>query len=234
MLEGHVKATIIDSRGIEDRLERLVHEQRGVEALALLAKRDVVQLCECDNQIYAITAGELLARCTGADRITDDFYKPLNNWPTMTGFFTGWIALTARDASPAYGDNYTEGTYFNCGSQGAGTPSWWLGAGAHKHLNAEIETHTCSSETLSSGRRSIYRTQKFLWVPSDFSSSNIRSAEWWTYNNNYDNYRNHGSTSGWRSASRVRFKDGNGVPIVLNKTSNQSLLFEYTVRLSSL
>jgi hypothetical protein len=233
MLEGLYKTNIIDAKDIEDELARLCYLGRGREALNLLKPRDVVQTCSGHNQIYAITAGELLARCTGASRITDDFYKT-DSWPTFTGFFMGYIAMSARDATPAYSDNYTEGTFFDCSSQGAGTPSWWLGAGAHKHLSSEIETHTCYSEALSSGRRSIYRTMKYLWLPSDFSSSNIRSAEWWTPSNWNTAYRNHNSASTWRSAGRIRFKDSCGNNITLNKTSNQALLFEYTIRFTTL
>jgi hypothetical protein len=237
MIEGLVHAQVIDSTGIEKDIDYLERHGRGKEALQLLAERDVVQESKCHNQIYASVAGSLLWRCFNcADPGYGNNYWYTGGFPTWTGHYFSILYLSTKDSTPAYGDNeYFSTNWDSCNSDG-NKPSGWISVATHKHLSEEIETHTCYSEALSTGRRSIYRTQKFLWTPSSFTSSNIRSAEWYvraTENQQYD-YREHNNTYNWRWTARVRFKDTNGVNIVLNKTSNQSLLFEYTIRFTTL
>ena len=237
-MEGLVHAQVIDSTGIEKDIDYLGSTPgRGKEALQMLAERDIVQESDCHNQIYSSVAGSLLWRCFAcADPGYSNNYWYTGGWPSWTGHYFPMVYLSTKDSTPAYGDNeYASLDYDYCYNN-TNKPSGWIAVGAHKHLSEEIETHTCYSEALNTGRRSIYRTQKFLWTPSSFTSSNIRSAEWvsTSYGGQYWYRDANQQVKDFRWAARVRFKDSNGVNIVLNKTSNQSLLFEYTIRFTTL
>lgn len=78
------------------------------------------------------------------------------------------------------------------------------------------------------GREGVFLRSRWLYVPSQIVSSEIRSigAAWCEYVTDSNDER--------QSMARVRLKDAGGNPITLSKASNQALLVQYTATLVSL
>ncbi len=82
-----------------------------------------------------------------------------------------------------------------------------------------------------SGRESVRMRTRWLFLPSQAVSSNIRSLGIWGCQQNYTL----GNSINRYQTGRLRFKDpATGNPVVINKSSNQALTFEYTIHCVSL
>lgn len=98
---------------------------------------------------------------------------------------------------------------------------------SHKFFEeSQAEVDEIKSSPL--GREDIYYRERWLWAPSDFTSSNIRSFMILT---GYPAAVDGADSTG--KGGHIRLKDPNGLPVIYSKTANQILLAEYKFILAS-
>lgn len=89
-----------------------------------------------------------------------------------------------------------------------------------------IVAHTIASD--AGGRESIYGKFKWLYLPGECTSDQIRSISIWGSTTTIGGFSNH------TRHARVRIKDSGGNPVTINKAATKSLLVEYTFTMVSL
>ncbi|MHC4620655.1 MAG: hypothetical protein ACYTEQ_23145 [Planctomycetota bacterium] len=168
----------------------------------------------------------------GANLVFDHFAE-MNLWELFNGpavpnpynYGGGFslVALTTHDAEPTYQEDY--GNNFVNGNNLNGT----VGTGAGKRFyEDQIEPHLIAEDL--GGKEAIFFRTRWLWLPAEAVSSNVKSITTWTRQINTA-----ASTSSWANiVSRIRLKDSGGNPITINKTASITLFVEYTVTLTSI
>lgn len=211
-MQGHFDVTLLDSGGYSDKqFQRAIDEGRIDQLLKVLK---VEQKLSRNNLMFDHVAVCVLDHCfSGPNAPHDMYYSP--NWLNN-------IMLLTVDSDPTYTETNAEYTYPNSMSGAASSNS------AKRFITDQIDTHQLA--VLSGGREGIYFRSRWLYLPSQAVSNNIRSlgAYWCRYDDNL-------SSSIQRTRiSRVRLKDDQGRNVILNKTSRQVLLVEYEVTLFSI
>lgn len=119
---------------------------------------------------------------------------------------------------------YHWGTYTDWDST-----AWSIGdgIGAAKIMDTGIDPVYIFSEP-NNDQEAIHAKFRFLWLPSEGNSNEIRSVGIFSCENNTTGNDERGATA------RVRLKDAAGDPITLVKTPSQVLLIQYTFTLVSL
>lgn len=142
--------------------------------------------------------------------------SPYPTYNTHNPFVT--VCLMTTDSEPTFTETYNWYGNPHTPSGSANT-----GSGAKGFITSDTEDPVI--EKAADGREEIKFRERWLWLPSQGVSNNIRSlgifgAEYLNY---WDTYQR------WKSG-RIRFKDPDtGAPVVINKNLNQVLVLEYTV-----
>jgi len=194
--------------------------------------KELIESCDLDdvhgpqrNLICHSFAGSLFPRL---------FYSANVNWEWWWGGTTAWsflvgAVLASIDVEPAVTDqNPSNDDYWVTTPQKVN--NWGYGAVyiSHKWFEeSQAEVDEIKSSPL--GREDIYYRERWLWAPSDFTSSNIRSFAILT------GHPNAVDSSGayYGKGGHIRLKDANGLPVIYSKTANQILLAEYKFILAS-
>jgi hypothetical protein len=128
------------------------------------------------------------------------------------------LNLCTLDAEPTYTE-WTEQYY-----GGPSTQPNTAGAGAKRFIEDHIEAHQI--QCAPDGREEITLRERWLFLPSEGVSSDIRSlAVYFRLDGDYlyESYT-------YRFA-RIRLKNQAGLPIIINKTNRHVLLVEYVATL---
>lgn len=222
MIHGHFDVRTFDTPDLTPaRLDELIgprSERRPGSIDKLLEQWKPVQKAVGKNLIFDRTMAYFLYWVFQEGLTKIDLPDP---WDFSGG--SGWcpfssITWETTDTEPTY----TEAVSIYTDIQN--TTGRVASGCAKRFIDDDVENHYIYSDP--DGREAITFRSRWLWLPGDFSSNNIRSiAAWWCENGNYTgtDYRNR--------SSRIRLKDSGGSPIIINKTANQSLFAEYKVTL---
>lgn len=164
------------------------------------------------------------------------FYSANVGWDWMWSTDAEWcfllaMIITAIDSEPAVTDYNPGGNPYFYDAFSTKVNQW--GYGSVYISQAYFEESQAEADEIKSsplGREEIYYRERWLWSPSSFTSSNIRSLAILT---GYP-YGGIGDESGYQGkGGHIRLKDANGLPIIYSKTANQILLAEYKFILAS-
>lgn len=210
-MRGHFDVTLLDSGGYSDgQFERAIAEKRVDQLLSVLK---VERKLSRRNLIMDNVAGMILDHTFSGPQMAGDYGSYGDNWLNN-------ISLLTKDEDPTYTeDNQWYSNAYNGGNN--------IGAsGSAKRFVADtIDQHQLA--VLSGGREGIFFRSRWLFLPAQGVSNNIRSIGicWSRYGSNLDSSINRGRIG------RVRLKDDQGRNVILNKTSRQVLLVEYELTL---
>lgn len=224
MIQGRFDIKTFDTPGLtSEKLEELLGPRNKRKPCAfdrLMKQWNVAQAVEGSNIVFdgftAYSFHHAFQEGLSKIGLTD----PWDTGSTGACAAFSTLAWETTDAEPTYQEhaNYTGEARYTTGI---------VAQGAFKRfVEDDIEAFLISSDPY--GRESISFRSRWLWLPSNFSSSNIRSlAAWYSWDADSGGY-------GARARmSRIRLKDSAGNPVILTKTSSQTLFAEYTVTLVS-
>lgn len=150
---------------------------------------------------------------------------PNGPWPTYDACVPfNNISLMTRDTEPTYLESIQWYGGYSDHADNIGTST-----GARGFVNQRAEVQNIRKDP--SGCEQVLMTTRFLYLPSEAVSNNIRSLGIMG-----SQYTNQGTGSEDRYMSgRIRLKDPlTGLPVVVNKNLNQVLVLEYTAYFISL
>ena len=210
-MRGHFDVTLLDSGGYSDeQFKRAIEEKRIDQLLAVLK---VEQKLSRRNLIMDNVAGMVFQYSFSGPAIVADYGSYGDNWLNN-------ISLLTKDEDPTY----TEDNQWYGGAENGGDN---IGAsGSTKRFVVDtVDPHQLA--VLSGGREGIYFRSRWLFLPAQGVSNNIRSIGicWCRYASNLTTSIDRGRIG------RVRLKDDQGRNVILNKTSRQVLLVEYELTL---
>lgn len=140
-------------------------------------------------------------------------------WPSYDqNCWANNISLMVTDSEPVYNYGYVwyGGFHAHFDNIGTSTGSKGMGNGTIGRRN----------EKLDDGREGVFLMSRFLFLPSQGNSNNIRSLG--LFGSQYSN-QGTGNEDRYITA-RVRLKDPDtGLPVVIVKNLNQVLVIEYTI-----
>lgn len=231
MFTGKGKFQLIDVAGIADQVERLAADKRFGDVEKLLQGRKT-EVYESPNAINHNLAGWLFWQ------IFSGMTRPYTNNADNFGHATigTYLSSLATD-NPAFSTDELNSYYNWYRDSRMNLPNLIDGTGYYTSYKANseiIETPKCWTEPMYAGKRAIYRSMKWMWVPQEANSTNINSVRFIVCNNAQDCWGRPSYEASCRQFSRLRLKDNNGNMISISKNNTKVLIFEYTIRLMSL
>lgn len=215
-MSGFATAKVFDAPGLSDGYwKQLIAERKVLEALEDLP---VAQEAGGKNLVFDNFAAYSYVQSFGGGDITDPYDFSTGSGRAALAFVT----LQTLDAEPTY----TESTYEAVPIQSIGSMA---GTNASKRfINDDIEDELIRKPV--DGRNAVEFRSRWLWLPSQAVSSDIRSFTVYFRENGPDTGAFHANGR----MARIRLKDSGGSPVILSKTSSQVLLIEYLFTLVSI
>lgn len=228
MLEGILKTTLLDCGSLKDA--DFLKAAKAGRVPALLEGLDPRLKLEQHNLIFDNIVPWLFWRSgwSGAGSPPSPYSTSHGAGPSPFGV----IVITNLDSEPTYTEWSGEPNRYKVWHNSlwdSGLGNVDNSYGGWKNVVSEvIEPWQVWSAT--TGQEKISFRTRMLWLPSEIVSSEIKSFDIWfssgaTDADGYDVQK--------IRAGRIRFKDGNGTPVTITKTSAQVLLTEYTWSLIS-
>lgn len=217
-MQGHFNAMVIDSLGKGDAPFLEAIKNRDIDGL--LERYPIVGKASTPNQVSQTVVEALMDWVFGA---------PVTYGHGSLG--TGGlrcVTLTNRTAEATY-TTWTAGSSVSDPSW-ASTDGWCHAATQFKRFDEEKSEPT--RIWLDPDREAYYFRDRFLWLPSDGTFSNIRSIQCYGCDDADRGYEPYYGVAMFR-ASSTRLKDSGGNPITLQKTSAQAFLVEYIIKFFS-
>lgn len=215
-MRGHFNVAVKDAGGLRDE-DFLLAKSEG-RLNSVLEKLAVVQRAEANNQITHWLSAVMISRVVGHS-------FPNAPFPVYSGNVWPWSSITLQTTDAEVDYTYSWTSYCDY----YGTPDS-VGSTAAKGFLTSVVESTIFAKTLG-GKEEIYFKSRWLYLPSQGNSNNIRSVG--VYGCEYttqqfvadDRY----------ITARVRLKDPDtGLPVILIKNFNQVLVIEYTIFFVSL
>jgi len=209
-MRGHFDVSVRNAGGLKD--EDFVAAKEEGRLFELLEQLEVAQRAKCDNILM--------------HWIPPTFYHNVfqhgfadGPWPTYDACVPmNNIGLMVTDSEPVY--NYAYGWYggYHAFADNIGDSTGAKGFTAHDADGNLVDKD-------ADGREEVFVRTRFLFLPSQGNSNNIRSVGIFG-----SQYTNQGTGSEDRYMSgRVRLKDPTtGLPTILLKNFNQVMVIEYT------
>lgn len=220
MLEGHAELTLYDSLRYRD--EDFIQARKNGHLDRFLQELPVLEHLEGDNMIFHWFAQFMFtAVFSGCPNYGIPFN--VNRQVSPPNVYFGTILLNTNTSAPTYQEWNNDYTRIHTPTYSANT-----GSAGKRFPYDSVENPAFFSDPSKTGREDISCRYRWLYLPSQGVSSNIQSLGVLGSSNRDSTdivYR--------YSAARLRFKNSSGVPITINKTSNQVLLVEYTFKLVS-
>jgi hypothetical protein len=238
MLSGRGKFQLIDVAGIESEVEKAAHENRYADLQGLMRDRDREEY-EAPNQVIHYVSGWMFQYIFNGVPGINSYYANAIGRALSFVYVNNYTANSpaySTDEFNAYYRFYRDSTNFDLPWKISGTGYYRSVKGCNSSNNnvaTDIcEAPKCWSETYSTGKRAIYRSMKWIWLPTELNSTDINSMSMVT---TQDAYWSAPSTENYcREFSRIRIKDSNDNMITISKNASKVLIFEYTFRLMSL
>lgn len=222
-MEGHFDVNKFSARGLKDEaFQRAIDGGYWRELLADLPHK---QKISTDNMIYDRLCPYLI------DALFPDAggLSPENSAVNSSNAMLAYLHLTTEDKVADYSYRRHWNDTYSYDNPYTSWPSVVSGTGK-RFEEDQIEDWTIWQS--ADGRESIHFRNKWLYLPTQGSSSNINGIVLIG--------REDGDTTGasyyhWRVESGyVRFKDVNGNKVTLTKNTNEVLLVEYTFTMVSM
>jgi hypothetical protein len=211
-MQGTFELTHRDARGLRDADFRAAL-RRG-EADALLRGLPLLGGYRARNLVFDNFAAFLFSQLMGGPDVTDPF-----DLGGTAAAALGIVTLMTTASEPTYEElatGYYETMY---------TQAETAGGGGKRFVEDVIETTRIA--VAGDGRESVECRSRWLFLPSEGVSSDIRSV-------GIHFAADADSVAGYVSRARicrVRIKDAAGRAVIINKTASQVLLIEYTLKL---
>jgi len=220
-MQGHFDLTLLDAGGYTDADFKRAQENGTI--LKMLDSLDIEQKCSGSNQVFDHFAETMFIHLMSGPGVS----FPYGNGGTGSAYL-GSLVLSTYDTEPTYTETETYG-FFGRTVHSVGSSANTSSAGKRF-----IEDDIIDPDIIvdPDGRESIIVRSKFLYLTTEGTSNNIRSLAIW-YDTDAD--LDPGSSGReWGIGARIRLKDSGGNPTIINKTSSQVLLVEYTFTLVSI
>lgn len=214
-MQGHFDIWRKEARGLGD--EDFLASMKDGSIDELLASLDTSYALRQKNQVH--DAFSLMVYRLVFGRFPNGFGQHIHSqkiYPFVT------VALQTESSEPTYYHHWSISANYDA-------VQWLIGAGSSGvkfFVTGNVDTTRVLTDT--DGVEALHLKERWLWLPSQGVSSQIRSV---------GIFGAHSNTTGgaYRSATaRIRLKDASGFPITLNKTSSQVLLLQYTFTLYAL
>lgn len=211
-MQGHFDLFLQNSRGLRDA--DFIAARDAGRLGALLETLPVEREVHSDNLVH-----QLFSICMF--RLVFGHGLPNGTYPmsVSTGIPFYTVALLTSGDEPAYSDWWG-------GNQYPYNVPYCVSTTGYKRFVVNAEETSYAAEV--SGREAVFLRSRWLFLPSEAVSNSIRSV---------GAYWSDTATLGAEDRgliARARIKDTGGNPITLIKTSEQSLLVQYTATLVSL
>ena len=215
-MEGHFTVSKMPARGLTDHdFEQAIKEGKLDHLLVDLPTTEKVQ---GNNRIFDSLAGNFL----------DKLFSLGNGpWPYYVGNGSSGLAIILLTTIDGDTSSYTEDLGYHNSTTAryfSSMPNQVSGSAYKRFDQDQIEAWQIW--TNASGREAIHFRNKFLYLPTQGVSNNIRSIDiWWCSDadNTGDLY-----SQGRARTGRIRLKDEAGNKIILTKSNKEILMVEYT------
>lgn len=212
-MQGHFDVFVKESGGLCD--EDFIAAQREGRLSELLRSLPTSKKVSTDNLVFHDFAIMAMRQT-----MQHGFPNGAANMDRVAGCPLHHITVLNNASEPSYTEWYAYyGTIHN--------PSYSVNTGnaGKRFVGYSIDLIVDKDPT---GREAIFHRSRWLYLPSQIVSNEIRSigVYWGEYINDGNEDK--------QSTARVRLKDSGGNPITLTKSSSQTLLVQYTFSLVSL
>jgi|MudIll2142460700_1097286.scaffolds.fasta_scaffold00022_32 hypothetical protein len=223
-MQGHFDIHMLHTPGLTRELIEAVRREGGdpeVEKYIRSFQQD--EEWHGDNIVFQGHPGYLYYYAMNAPSM----YYSLNYASSVNAFY--WVALTSSSTEPSYATVGTEHVWTGNIAPDS-LPNLLGGSGGRKTFNQTIVDRDVKSD--AGGREAIYAKFKWLYLPGECTSDQIKSIDVF-YCCRIEDPSYYGGV-GHARVARVRIKDSGGNPVTINKLATKSLLIEYTHTLVSL
>lgn len=211
-MQGRFDIYLQDARGLTD--EDFIQARREGRLKSLLKGLPVDEEVHCDNQVM-----HMYPIAIWREAMNHGF--PSGAYPMERGagipFYS--ICILSDTSEPAYTDWFSG--YWDLNNM-----SYNVGNSPGKRFVAHDEELLV--DVGADSRESVFLRERWLYLPSQVVSNQIRSVGVYWCENITDGSDERGMVA------RVRMKNAGGQPITLNKSSSQTLLIQYTFTLVAL
>jgi hypothetical protein len=219
-MHGHFNISLRDARGYEDPKHWSCLSPQ--EQLALHNSFGEVQRVSCDNQVFDNWAACMFLWMMGGGSISNPYNKDDGGGKKI---IWGFICLLNTSSEPSYTEASNQVIRPTQVSGSVDTADS-VNAAAKRFVLDDIDDHTIRSLDSLDGREGVQYSARWLYLPYQSNSSVIRSIGVY-YNEAQSGDEVTTESNDIGIIARTRLKDGAGNPIVINKTSSQSLLVEW-------
>ena len=224
-MQGHFDIKMLHTPGLTRELIEAVRREGGdpkVEKYIKQFQQDAQW--RGDNMVFQSHASYLYYHAMSA---TSQYYS-LQYVLTACSFY--FVCLTSASTEPSYTSTTGNEHNYTTNIRPDNWPNLLGGTGGFKTFNQTIVDREVKSD--AAGREAIYAKYKWLFLPGECTSDQIKSIEIVYTARIEDPYI--GGGSGHGRVARIRIKDSGGNPVTINKSATKSLLIEYTHQLVSI
>jgi len=210
-VQGYFDVEVKDAGGLKDAdFEAAIREGRLDD---VLSKLNTEQRAASFNQLHHWIVPTIYHNLWGHGFANGP-------WPTYDQcMWCNNIGLMVTDSEPTFNEAYGWYGGYHQYADNTGDSTCAKGMTAHRAEYHQIDKN-------ADGREEIFLSTRFLFLPSQGNSNNIRSLG--LFGSQYSN-QGTGGEDRYRSA-RVRLKDPDtGLPTIIIKNLNQVLVIEYTI-----
>lgn len=219
-MQGHFDLTLMDAGGFKD--EDFLRAQEDGTIGQMLDSLKVEQKCVGENQVFDHFAETIFFHLMSGPAVS----SPYDVGSTAAAYL-GSLVVSTYDSEPTYTESESYLFVRNVHNVGSSAN---VTTGGKRFIEDDIIDPDIIVDP--GGREAIIIRSKFLYLTTEGNSNNIRSLAIW-----FDTNADLVPTSASRSfgiAARIRLKDAGDNPTIINKTSSQVLLVEYTFTLFSI
>jgi len=216
-MQGYFDLTKYDVSGLCDQDILQAQESRKLDAL--LQNRKKTAQMSFSNRLFDNLAGYLLDHVFQGPQAAN----PYSLSPGISSALAS-IALLTTDAETT---SYTEHVFSVTTPHGVSETANGLTAGK-RFIADQMETFQIVASPNADGREEIQFTNKWMYLPSEGVSTDIRSIGIY-FGSDGDNL----AVLERARLGRVRIKDAQGEPVILHKSDQEILIVQYSYRLLS-
>jgi hypothetical protein len=216
-MQGQFELTVLDAEGYCDEDFKTLQSKGKV--MDLVQRLPVAQQVKTKNRVFDNMAAYLLDKLFSCPNSPEPYYRDAGKAALA------FIAPLTTDGATSDYEEHVPHTYTY--ARNAVDIVVVADATVKRFVEDQITGFVVWTDAT---REAVHFRNRWLYLPTEAVSSNIRSIGIF-FSDNGDN-----KTSNYRYHSRlgrVRLTNSGGVPIVLNKSASQVLLIEYTFSLVS-
>jgi len=221
MITGHFDLVLKNAKGLVDEDFHEAHQYGRLPYM--LDSLNTELEAHTDNLVMD---GVVLYLGYNLFQVTDTAGSQISVLATSTSAWFSCICLLTTDSEPNYTSEWNR-TSFTFQTPSNVPESANTSSGGKRFKEDASEVPDVRSD--QGGREAIFYRDRWLYLPSQGISSNIRSIQAHMANN-----QDGGNNYYFGRSARIRIKDAGGNPIIISKTSSQVLLVEYRLSFVSI